>query len=588
MLATDHASPDARIRALAEASRAFAEAVPDYEALLAVVARRVSEITGDATTVRLLDTARSLLLPVAAWHPDAGLRAALLSTMAQTQRIDEGLWKGVVERHEAFRHEVSADQVPAHASAAQVEFMRRHRLRAIMGVPLVARGRVLGAMSLTRYGRDDAYTDEDQLFLRDIADRAALCIDNAALMRNEREARAAAEAALADRTRAEEALRRTEEQLRASQKLEAIGRLAGGVAHDFNNVLSVILGYSELLLLRFPPGDRSHADLLEIQRAGERAAGITRQLLAFGRRQALEPRVLDVGEAIAGMERMLRRFLPEDVDLRVFAKAGEGRVRADPSQLEQVLLNLVLNARDAMPGGGTLIVESAVVTLDAAHAAAHPDTHPGEYVQISVTDSGAGMDRETLARLFEPFFTTKGRAQGGTGLGLATVFGVVKQSGGHIWVYSEPGRGTTFKIYLPRVDAPVDVPAGDAPVLRTGGGETVLVVEDEAQVRVLVETILQALGYRVLTAGTPEAALEIARAQPFDLLVTDVVLPGMNGRRLAEAIAKMRPNVPALYMSGYTENVVVHHGVVDPGVAFLQKPVTPAMLARGVRAALSR
>ncbi|HWP34099.1 MAG TPA: PAS domain-containing protein, partial [Thermodesulfobacteriota bacterium] len=375
-----------------------------------------------------------------------------------------------------------------------------------------------------------------------------------------------------------------EEQLRQSQKMEAIGRLAGGIAHDFNNILTAITGYSELLLGRLEEGDPLRRHALEIHRAAERAASLTRQLLAFSRRQVLRPTVVDLNAVVSNMDGMLRRLIGEDIELRTLPAADLGWVRADTGQLEQAILNLAVNARDAMPQGGKLTIETANVELDEAYAQRHAPVVPGRYVLLAVSDTGCGMDPETRARIFEPFFTTKERGKG-TGLGLATVYGIVKQSGGYIWVYSEPGHGSTFKIYLPRVEAapaPLPPPPARPPA---PGRETVLLVEDEDAVRTLARQVLEQHGYRVLEAAGAADALALVEWHrgSIDLLLTDVVMPGMSGRELAERFAAARGAVKVLYMSGYTDSAIVHHGILDPGTAFLQKPFSPAALAGKVR-----
>ncbi|MDB5310255.1 MAG: Blue-light-activated protein [Gemmataceae bacterium] len=384
-------------------------------------------------------------------------------------------------------------------------------------------------------------------------------------------------------------LKNLEEQFRQAQKMEAVGRLAGGVAHDFNNLLTVINGYGEIVLNALPPAHPSRELVGEITKAGGRAAGLTRQLLAFSRQAVLESRVLDVNAMVRDLENMLRRVIGEDVDLATRLAPNLGRVRADPGQLEQAVVNLCVNARDAMPRGGQITVETRDAELDDTYAVAHPDVRPGPYVLVAVTDTGTGMTPEILARIFEPFFTTKEVGKG-TGLGLAMVFGFVKQSGGHVAVYSEPGRGTTFKLYLPRVaEAPPAGKAASRPAVMPKGTETVLLVEDEDAVRALGRHVLVMCGYAVLEAGHGREAVRVAEghAGPIHLLMTDVVMPGgMGGREVAEAVVARHPEARVLYTSGYTDDAVVRHGVLEEGTHFLQKPFAPAALAGKVRAIL--
>ncbi len=371
--------------------------------------------------------------------------------------------------------------------------------------------------------------------------------------------------------------RRLEEQLRQSQKMEAIGRLAGGVAHDFNNLLTIINGYSQLALERLEDGHRVRRDVIEIHEAGERAAGLTRQLLAFSRRQLLQPQVLDLNTVIARIEKMLRRLIGEDVQLTTDLDRNLRQVKVDAGQIEQVIMNLAVNARDAMPEGGKLTIGTANVQLDRLG-----DLQPGSYVRLSIADTGAGMSAETQAHIFEPFFTTKPKGKG-TGLGLSTVYGIVKQSGGEVQVRSEPGRGAIFNIYLPAVDAPA-APEPETDSARAGGAETVLVVEDEDGVRALTSKILQTAGYTVLEAASAEEALVVCDRYtgPIHVMVTDVVMPGLSGRELARRIETLRPRMRVLYISGYTEEAIVQHGVLDAGLEFIQKPFTPKALAAKV------
>ena len=379
-----------------------------------------------------------------------------------------------------------------------------------------------------------------------------------------------------------------EEQLRQAQKMQAVGQLAGGIAHDFNNLLQVVTGYCELLLANLSPDDLFRRQVGEIKKAGDRAASLTRQLLAFSRRQVLQPEVLDLNEVVLNMEQALRRLLGERIDLVTILRPGLEYVKADPVQLEQVVLNLTVNARDAMPGGGRLTIETEDVALDEAYASEHPSVQPGPYVMLSVVDTGIGMDAEALSHLFEPFFTTKEQGRG-TGLGLATVYGIVTQSGGHIAVDSEPGRGSTFRLYLPRFVEEVQVaPPGGAIAGLPGGSETILLVEDEDAVRDLVCRMLQLFGYNVVEASHGEDALRVSERfeGPIHLMVTDVMMPQMTGGELAERMKPVRSDMRVLYVSGYTDDEIVRQGVLEADMAFLQKPFAPDALARKVREVL--
>jgi len=381
---------------------------------------------------------------------------------------------------------------------------------------------------------------------------------------------------------------RLEARLRQSQKMEAVGRLAGGVAHDFNNLLTIILGHTDLLLSKLQDDKSLHKSAEQIASAGERATALTRQLLAFSRKQILEPTVLDLNAIARDMETMLRRLIGEDIRLETVTQPDLGRVLADRGQIEQVIMNLVVNARDAMPNGGKLTIETANVALEEDYALDRPGARPGEYVMLAVSDTGVGMDAETKAHLFEPFFTTKGRGKG-TGLGLATVYGIVKQSNGYIWAYSEPGRGATFKVHFPRVWDDLDTPEPPAKsVSAPSGAETVLVVEDEEPVRKLVRSILEAAGYTVLEATDSMETIRIAQEHNghIHLLLTDVIMPGLSGREVAERVSSLRPDIKILYMSGYTDEAIARHGVLEAGIALLQKPFTPDVLKRKVVEAL--
>jgi PAS domain S-box-containing protein len=379
-----------------------------------------------------------------------------------------------------------------------------------------------------------------------------------------------------------------QQQLIQSQKMEAVGRLAGGVAHDFNNLLTAIFGYADLLAEELAPDHPGRADLNEIRTATTRAAALTRQLLAFSRQQVLQPVVLNLNDMVENIEKMLRRILGEDVELHTALAPNLANTRADPGQIEQVIMNLAVNARDAMPTGGKLTIETANVELDAAYAKQHQPVIPGHFVMLAVSDTGIGMDDATKARIFEPFFTTKEVGKG-TGLGLATVYGIVKQSGGYVWLYSEPGKGAAFKIYLPRVDAERDAPvAAPESVGTVAGTETVLVAEDDPLLLPLARDLLKKLGYHVLEARDSAEALAVARRHHGDihLLVSDVVMPRGGGFQLAQQLIAERPALRVLYVSGYTDEAIVRHGLLARGLNYLQKPFTPAVLARKVREVL--
>jgi len=373
-------------------------------------------------------------------------------------------------------------------------------------------------------------------------------------------------------------------QFRQAQKMEAVGRLAGGIAHDFNNLLMVISGYCEFLLDRIGPDPALRGPAQEIANAAERATSLTRQLLAFSRKQLLTPKVVDLNSVVTENLKMLTRMIGEDIDLVMIPGADLGAVKADPGQIDQVIMNLAVNARDAMPQGGRLTIETANVTLDETYARFHAPVKPGDYVMLAISDTGMGMDAETQTHIFEPFFTTKGLK--GTGLGLSTVYGIIKQSEGYIWTYSEPGKGTTFKIYLPQVDAAGESLAAQPTVVAASAEqnfETILLVEDEANLRQLGREYLEHQGYIVFEAADGAEAIQISSAHPgpIHLLLTDVIMPGMNGQELAHRIVSLRPRTKVLFMSGYTENAIGHNGTLDPGIVLLQKPFTfPALKAK--------
>lgn len=388
--------------------------------------------------------------------------------------------------------------------------------------------------------------------------------------------------------RAEEALRRSEEQFRQSQKMEAVGRLAGGIAHDFNNLLTVIGGYCALLLERVAKKDSIHKLAVEIGNASERAAVLTRQLLAFSRKQVLQPRILDLNEVVSGMETMLRRVIGEDIELRTLSDSGLGSVKADRGQIEQVILNMAVNARDAMPRGGKLTIRTSNVALDQMSVFRDRELEVGDYVMLAISDTGVGMTEEVKSHLFEPFFTTKGIDKG-TGLGLATCYGIISQSGGDIRVYSEPNCGTTFKIYLPRAEQSIAAPSPAVAKDLPSGTESVLVVEDDPSVRGLTTFVLRECGYEVQEASTAKEALAlIENGGPFDLVITDVIMPQMSGRELYDELRGRAYEAKILFISGYTDDALAHHGVLEDGLLFLEKPFSPARLTQTVREVLDK
>ncbi|HET7840721.1 MAG TPA: PAS domain S-box protein, partial [Terriglobia bacterium] len=382
--------------------------------------------------------------------------------------------------------------------------------------------------------------------------------------------------------------RRLEQQFLQAQKMEAVGRLAGGVAHDFNNLLTIINGYTELMLQGGAPGSRERSHLEEIRRAGERASALTRQLLAFSRKQVVVPLVLDLNSVAEGIRKMLRRLIREDIEFQTNLASGLGQIKADAGQVEQVIMNLAVNSRDAMPKGGKVILETANVELDSEYCRSHPYVTPGRYVMLALSDTGCGMDSETQAHIFEPFFTTKDSGKG-SGLGLSTVYGIVKQSGGHIHVYSEVGRGTTIRVYFPRIDeAGEGASAPGALQVPEGGHETILLVEDEPGVRGLTESALRSNGYTVWAACDSAEALSLweKRKDAIGLHLTDVVLPGMSGKELADRLKAHRPDTKVLFISGYTADAIARHGILEEGVAFLAKPSTPRELLAKLRQTL--
>ncbi|HKQ67354.1 MAG TPA: GAF domain-containing protein, partial [Methylomirabilota bacterium] len=459
--------------------------------------------------------------------------------------------------------------IPAHRSA-----VKRLGYRAFLGVPVRVGERITGVLSI-RTRRPSGFSKDDETIATAFASQAATALENARLFR---EVQLAAE----EVSRAQEALMQ-------AQKMDAIGRLAGGVAHDFNNLLTIIHGRCEILLKRFEEGTKPRKDLDLIQRTARRAAALTKQLLAFSRQQVLQPRVLHVNAAVSESVLMLQRLIGEHITLTTVPNAQRDRVKADPTQLEQILMNLTINARDAMPRGGRLTIETANVELDETFVREHPGAASGPHLRLAVSDDGVGMSAEIQARIFEPFFTTKDKGRG-TGLGLSMVYGIVKQHGGYIDVRSEEGRGTTFEIYLPCAGDLDDARPEQGPerAIEARGSETILLVEDEGDVRELAREILEMAGYTVFEAGRGDEALRLCldAAKPIDLLLTDVVMPQMSGPELARRILELRPGTKVVYMSGYTDDALGHHGVLDPDIVLLPKPFTPESLMQHLRLAL--
>ncbi len=531
------------------------------DALLTFIAEEAARLLGvDNAGFRLRDGDELVV---------AGLAGTARETMRRPRlKIGESLsGRALVEGTTLVADVATAtDLIPEHREAdLRLGYVQ------VLVVPLRVGERCIGVLNI-RSRRH--FTRRDQEIAEAFADQASIALENGRLYQELRQAF--------------DELSRTKDQLAHAQKMEAVGLLAGGVAHDFNNLLMVITGRCDLLLLRLRPEDPVRPDLALIKSTGQRAADLTRQLLAFSRKQMLQPKVLNLNAVVESLVPMLERLIGEDIGLHTALDPALGSVKVDPGQVEQVIMNLAVNARDAMPDGGQLTLETTNIELDAAYTSQRAGARPGPHVMLAVTDTGHGMDEATRARIFEPFFTTKELGKG-TGLGLSTVHGIINQSGGTIWVYSEPGKGTTFKIYLPRTADGVEGPStGGAPARPALGSETVLLVEDEDGVRNLIRDVLQARGYTVLEARHGIEALAVARRhqEPIDLLLTDVVMPRLGGPELAECLVARRPGIKVLYMSGYTERAVGHHHVLDPDAPYLQKPVTVEAISRRVREAL--
>ncbi|MDF1552983.1 MAG: ATP-binding protein [Deferrisomatales bacterium] len=569
------------LTALLEVSKRLAETLDTNRVLQAAV-DGVTELIGlDTAAVYLLDGEelylRATTPPLAPGFPDA-LRVASLADHPHIARV--------MASGEPL---LEADFATANLTPAERFVVEQRNLGTALYVPLVVDAHAIGAFIVGSVQKPSHIPDWGVDLARTLANLSALAVRNAQLYDDGQKYASQLQQALADRIEAEEERKELNAQLAQAQKMESIGRLAGGVAHDFNNMLSVILGHADLALHGLDAKHPLHRHLTQISNAAQRSSELTRQLLAFARKQTIAPKVIDLNAVVGTMLNMLHRLIGEDIDLSWWPGEGIGLVKVDPAQVDQILANLCVNARDAIAGSGKITIETSDATLDEAYCSVHPECLPGAYVVVAVSDDGSGMNEETLTHAFEPFFSTK-EAGRGTGLGLATVYGIVKQNGGFIHVYSEPGRGTTFRIYLCRYDTEGEAERfDDRPPVAVGGDETILLVEDEEMILKLGVEMLESLGYRVLAARDPLDALRLAQenAGRIDLLVTDVVMPGMNGRELAERLKPGFPELRTLYISGYTANVIAHHGILQEGVDLLAKPFSKDDLAARVREALA-
>jgi len=577
----------ARAQALAEASRAFSEAAHDVEAALRVVARKTAELVGDGCTISLLSEDRRTLKMVAYHHVDPAELEVTRTLLANVELpVTESIVGKVVTTGQPFWLEDASDaELRGLIHPRFHGFLDRVRFRSMLAVPLRVREEIIGTLTMSRGSARRGYTSEDQDFLEDLAVRAALSIANARTLRR-------LQAELEERARAEAALRQTEEKLRQSQKMEAVGRLAGGIAHDFNNALTAILSAAELARGNLNAPEQVASDLDVIAQAGHHAAALTRQLLLFSRHRVSQTKTLDLNAVVRGLDPMLRRLLPENIEITATLASNLGSIEADEGQIEQIVVNLAVNARDAMSEGegGRLAIETEDVTLDDAYVREHMSGRVGRHVMLAVRDSGHGMDAETLSHVFEPFFTTK-KVGDGTGLGLATVYGIVEQSGGHVRVTSEPGRGTTFRVYFPAVVATSSAATAESRATRAAAGvRTILLVEDEPLVRKVARRILEGASLQVLEADGADEAEAVCRHHvgPIDLLLTDIVLRNANGRDLADQLRALRPDMKVLFMSGYTGHVMVRRHIPAPEMLLLEKPFTPESLLEKIAEAIER
>jgi two-component system cell cycle sensor histidine kinase/response regulator CckA len=518
------------------------------------------------------------------------LNKQLAADIGERERISNALqhsearYRSLFERNRAgvFRSSPDGHFLDLNESFAELFGYTREELMALPAKVLYPGGKEERDARLAEFAKTGQIKDMEMCYLHKNGSPVWV-IQNVVRVKDE-EGRDVTEGTLVDISER----RSLEDKLRQAQKMEAVGQLAGGIAHDFNNLLTVIQGYSHLLMQQLREDREAYTQVEKIEEASEKAASLTRQLLAFSRKQVLQPKIIDLNSLVENLSSLLHRLIGEHIELLTITAAELGPVKADAAQIEQVVMNLVVNARDAMPAGGQLTLETANAELDDSYSADHPGVSPGAYVMLAVSDTGEGMTPETLARIFEPFFTTKEMGRG-TGLGLSMVYGIVKQSGGHIWTYSEVGHGTTFKIYLPRTEAAPDrVGVRRTAASSISGNEQILLVEDDEKLRELANSILTSCGYSVIASTDAQHARLICeqRGSSIHMLLTDVIMPGTSGRVLAQLLLSRNPKVKVLYMSGYTENAIVHHGVLDTGTHFIQKPFTPSMLAGKVREVL--
>jgi signal transduction histidine kinase/CheY-like chemotaxis protein len=566
---------------LLEVSKGFAETL-DMQHVLQATVDGVTKLVGlDTAAVYLLNDEMLHLWATTPPLPPQFPEELRVAYLADHPHINKAISSGMPV--------LVPDITNVALTSAERSVVEQRNLRTVLYLPLIADEKALGAFIVGSIEQPSALSDAELGLSHTLANLAALAVRNAQLYKDGQNYAIRLEETLADRIQAEEDRKNMQAQLLQAQKVESLGRLAGGIAHDLNNILVPIIGYVELGMGQLSPDDKLYHDLQQVREAAGRAAGLTRQILAYSRKQVLEMKPTDVNELVVGFTGMLRRLIGEDIELQVFLAPSPHLIMADKGQLEQTLMNLAVNARDAMPEGGHLTIETDNVFLDEEYAQKHIEVQPGPYVMIAVSDTGHGMSAETKQHIFEPFFSTKEQGEG-TGLGLATVFGVVKQHQGNIQVYSEPGSGSTFKIYLPQITQPGQFgePTSITEPVSLYGKETVLVVEDEDMVCNLVCETLEAYGYNVLKARNPDEGLQRAAdyPNPIHLLLTDVILPHINGQQLYQRVMRVRPGIRVLYMSGYTDNVIVHHGVLDKRVNFLQKPFTIRHLLQKVRMAL--